>query len=45
MFSKKLPDSYFVELMKEVDENKDGEVLYFLFKISLEEFLKIMIIF
>ena len=28
MFSKKLPDSYFIELMKEVDENKDGEVLF-----------------
>jgi hypothetical protein len=28
MFSKKLPDSYFVELMKEVDENNDGEVFF-----------------
>ena len=29
MFNKKLPDSYFVELIKEVDENDDGLVFYF----------------
>jgi len=38
MFNKKLPDSYFIELMKENDENKDGEVLYFYLRFLLKNF-------